>query len=245
MCRSRCSKSGADRSSSTRCCGSPPPGFAMSSSTSRGSENESRRDWGTGRSSGYASATSRESDGALDTGGGIRRALPLLGEPRFAVVNSDVWSDYPLAELRGAHAGDGHIVLVDNPAHHPDGDFALASDGKVVEATHGRLTFTGIGCYRPRLFSARSSARFPLAAVSARGHRSGDAERRAPPGRVGRRGHAGAARSARSRDPRRATGLRRGVAPQPGEPAHSDAFAVRRSRFRSTIPELIPRTSAS
>jgi len=49
--------------------------------------------------------------------------------------------------------------------HHPDGDFALAPDGKVVEAGRGRLTFSGIGRYRPRLFAARSSARFPLAAV--------------------------------------------------------------------------------
>lgn len=108
---------------------------------------------------------SREPEGALDTGGGIRRALPLLGDERFVVVNSDVWSDYPFAKLRDPHAGDAHIVLVDNPAHHPDGDFVLAPDGMVVEAGHGRLTFSGIGCYRPRLFRARSSARFPLVAV--------------------------------------------------------------------------------
>ena len=108
---------------------------------------------------------SREPEGALDTGGGIRRALPLLGEAPFVVVNSDVWSDYPFERLHGAPAGDGHIVLVDNPAHHPHGDFALAPDGKVLDAGRDRLTFSGIGRYRPRLFAARSSGRFPLAAV--------------------------------------------------------------------------------
>lgn len=113
---------------------------------------------------------SREPEGALDTGGGIRQALSLLGDERFVVVNSDVWSDYAFEKLRGERlrsegAGDAHIVLVDNPAHHPDGDFALAPDGKAVEAGRGRLTFSGIGCYPPRLFAARSSARFPLVAV--------------------------------------------------------------------------------
>ena len=108
---------------------------------------------------------SREPEGALDTGGGIRRAMPLLGDERFVVVNSDVWSDYPLEKLRDAHAGDAHIVLVDNPGHHPNGDFALAPDGTVAEAGHTRLTFSGIGCYRPRLFLAWSSERFPLVAV--------------------------------------------------------------------------------
>ena len=108
---------------------------------------------------------SREPAGALDTGGGIRRALSLLGEEPFVAVNSDVWSDYPFEKLHGAATGDGHIVLVDNPAHHPHGDFALVPDGKVVDAGRDRLTFSGIGSYRPRLFAARSSERFPLVAV--------------------------------------------------------------------------------
>lgn len=106
-----------------------------------------------------------EPEGALDTGGGILRALPLLGEERFAAVNSDVWSDYPFEKLRDAPAGDAHIVLVDNPAHHPEGDFTLTPDGRVTGAAHGRLTFSGIGCYHPRLFTARTIRQFPLAAV--------------------------------------------------------------------------------
>ncbi len=108
---------------------------------------------------------SREPEGALETGGGIRRALPLLGEAPFVVVGADVWSDYPFEKLHGAVGGDGHIVLVDNPAHHPHGDFFLAPDGQVLDAGGDRLTFSGIGCYRSRLFAARSGGRFPLAAV--------------------------------------------------------------------------------
>ena len=108
---------------------------------------------------------SREPEGALDTGGGIRRALPLLGEEPFVAVNSDVWSDYPFEKLRQAASGDGHIVLVDNPAHHPHGDFALTAGGKVLDAGPDRLTFSGIGRYRPRLFAVRTGERFPLAAV--------------------------------------------------------------------------------
>ena len=108
---------------------------------------------------------SREPEGALDTGGGIHRALALLGAERFAAVNADVWSDYPFERLRGIEAGDAHIVLVDNPAHHRGGDFAIAPNGQVIEAERGRLTFSGIGCYHPRLFAPRRGARFPLVAV--------------------------------------------------------------------------------
>ena len=108
---------------------------------------------------------SREPEGALDTGGGIRNALPLLGDGRFVVVNSDVWSDFPLETLRDGDAGDAHIVLADSPAHHPGGDFGLAPDGRVIRAESNRLTFCGIGRYHPRLFAAREGGRFPLVAV--------------------------------------------------------------------------------
>jgi len=108
---------------------------------------------------------SREPEGALDTGGGIRNALPLLGDGRFVVVNSDVWSDFPLETLRDGSAGDAHIVLADSPAHHPCGDFGLAPDGRVIQAESNRLTFCGIGRYHPRLFAARGGGRFPLVAV--------------------------------------------------------------------------------
>ena len=120
---------------------------------------------GDGSGFGVTIRYSREPVGALDTGGGVRAALPLLGDERFAVVNSDVWSDYPFERLRDTVAGDAHVVLVDNPAHHPAGDFALTPDGKVVEAQRDRLTFSGIGCYRPSLFASHQGPKFPLAAV--------------------------------------------------------------------------------
>ena len=110
-------------------------------------------------------AYSRE-DAPLETGGGIAYALPLLGDAPFAVVNSDIYSDFDFARLMvvaAALAGgalDAHLVLVDNPAHHPQGDFCLA-DGIVSADGAQKLTFSGIGIYAPALFApvARGSRR--------------------------------------------------------------------------------------
>ena len=123
---------------------------------------------GDGRQLGVHIRYSREPEGALETGGGIRNALPLLGDGRFVVVNSDVWSDYPFETLRCPAAGNAHIVLVDNPAHRPGGDFALGPNGQVAEAGRQRLTFSGIGCYHPCLFAARPVDRFPTRGGPAR-----------------------------------------------------------------------------
>ena len=99
---------------------------------------------------------------ALETGGGIFRALPLLGPDPFIVVNGDVWTDFDPARLRLADADLAHLVLVDNPAHHPAGDFVLAGD-RVREDGGPRLTFSGVGVYRPALFDGCAPGRFPLA----------------------------------------------------------------------------------
>lgn len=99
---------------------------------------------------------------ALETGGGIFRALPLLGTDPFMVVNGDVWTDYDLGRLRIVDDDVAHLVLVDNPAHHPQGDFAL-DGGRVRADGTARLTFSGIGAYRPALFAGRQPGRFPLA----------------------------------------------------------------------------------
>lgn len=104
---------------------------------------------------------SPEPDGALETGGGIHRALPMLGGI-FLVVNGDIWTDYPFAQLRRPPVGLAHLVLVDNPAHHPRGDFGL-SDGKVTATGDPRLTYAGIGVFRASLFAGRAPGRFPLA----------------------------------------------------------------------------------
>jgi MurNAc alpha-1-phosphate uridylyltransferase len=92
---------------------------------------------------------------ALETAGGIAKALPLLGDQPFLVVNGDVYSDYDFQQLRNQpmEGVAAHLVLVDNPPQHPDGDFYLAG-GKLVEQGEERLTFSGIGVYRPELFAS-------------------------------------------------------------------------------------------
>jgi MurNAc alpha-1-phosphate uridylyltransferase len=93
---------------------------------------------------------------ALETAGGIAYALPLLGAQPFAVINGDIYCEYDLAQLSARAAalsasGDAaHLVLINNPEQHPNGDFGL-SNGRVIE-TAPKLTFSGIGIYQPQLF---------------------------------------------------------------------------------------------
>ena len=104
---------------------------------------------------------SYEGTEGLETGGGIYNALPLLGEEPFCVINGDVWTDYPLepVDLLGKLA---HLVLVDNPSHHPKGDYCL--NKKNISLTQGKcLTFSGIGFYHPKFFAHCQNGRFPLA----------------------------------------------------------------------------------
>jgi MurNAc alpha-1-phosphate uridylyltransferase len=117
---------------------------------------------------------------ALETAGGIANAMPLLGEAPFLAVNADLHTDFPFARLRAALNDDAlaHLVLVDNPSHHPGGDFAL-SDGRVANAGAPMLTFSGIGVYRPALFAAIArGSRAPLAPLlreaAARGRVTGE-----------------------------------------------------------------------
>jgi len=100
----------------------------------------------------------------LETGGGIFRALPLLGPGPFVVLNGDVWTDYPYARLRELlRPGDlAHLVLVPNPAHNPNGDFVLEGS-RIVEGTGDRHTFSGVGVYRPELFAGCRDGIFKLA----------------------------------------------------------------------------------
>ena len=122
---------------------------------------------------------SQEPEGALETGGGIHQALPLLGGAPFLVVNGDVWTDYRFTDLAQRSLGDdlAHLVLVPNPAQHPEGDFCLR-EGRVLNKGEPRYTFSGIGLYHPRLFAACTPGRFPLAPLlrkaMARGEVSGE-----------------------------------------------------------------------
>ena len=145
------------------------------------------RELGDGSRHGARIAYSREAV-ALETAGGIAYALPLLGPGPFVVVNSDIYCDYDFSRLAApaakfsADAAGAHLVLVDNPPHHPAGDFCLA-DGKLSADGPGpRLTFSGIGVYPPAFFAGvERGAKRQLAALlrpaMAEGHVSGEHHR--------------------------------------------------------------------
>ncbi|MDT4330931.1 N-acetylmuramate alpha-1-phosphate uridylyltransferase MurU [Methylomonas sp. MED-D] len=96
---------------------------------------------------------SDEGDTALETAGGIAKALPLLGEAPFVTLNADVACDFPLEKLRTVDVDLAHLVMIPNPPHHPAGDFAVTPTGQLSEVGSGKLTYSGIGVYRPALFA--------------------------------------------------------------------------------------------
>jgi MurNAc alpha-1-phosphate uridylyltransferase len=105
-------------------------------------------------------------DEPLETAGGIIKALPLLGNEPFLVVNGDVWTDYPFEQLLGRElpeVGGAHLVLVDNPPQHPLGDFGLEGD-RVRQLPEGQsgFTFSGIGLYTPTFFDGVPAGKSPL-----------------------------------------------------------------------------------
>lgn len=133
---------------------------------------------GDGSRYGVAVQYSRESE-PLETGGGVHQALPLLGGEPFLLVNADLWSDFPFERLLPRRVAAAHLVLIDNPPHHPRGDFVLTDDGGVVETGAGRrLTFAGISVLHPRLFDGCRPGKFPLKPLllgaMARGEVSGE-----------------------------------------------------------------------
>ena len=116
---------------------------------------------GDGSAFGVSIAYSPE-ETALETGGGIAHALSLLGEQPFLVVNGDVWTDIDFEALALDEGDAAHLVLVNNPSHNPNGDFAL-NKGRVSVDGSDKLTFSGVGLYQPHLFSDQSEECFPLA----------------------------------------------------------------------------------
>lgn len=103
-----------------------------------------------------------QNEGALETAGGIIKALPLLGDKPFLVINGDVWCDYPCLPQPLAQNDLAHLVLVNNPEHNPNGDFIL-QNGRVSGDGENRLTFSGIGYYHPQLFDGMGYGKRPLA----------------------------------------------------------------------------------
>jgi len=116
---------------------------------------------GSGAEYGLNVIFSPEGDNPLETGGGIHRALPMLGPDPFLVVNADILSDMPLPleELRTGCAG--HLVLVPRPGHRADGDFDLV-DGHVRNGSDPEFTFGGVAVYRPEFFVDCTPGRFSL-----------------------------------------------------------------------------------
>jgi len=110
----------------------------------------------------------------LETGGGIFRALPLLGAGPFLVLNGDVWTDIDWSQLhdRIAPRDLAHLVLVPNPAHNERGDFVIAN-GRIVETGAERLTFSGVGVYRAELFDGCRDGAFKLAPLLRAAARAG------------------------------------------------------------------------
>lgn len=120
---------------------------------------------GTGEAMGVDIQYSPEPPGALETAGGIIQALPLLGTAPFLVVSADVLSDFPLRRLVDRRpAALAHLIMVDNPLHHPDGDFAMGQD-RLVPDGERRLTYSGIGLFTPELFDGLEAGRRALRPV--------------------------------------------------------------------------------
>jgi len=115
-----------------------------------------------GSAYGVAIRYSAEGDTPLETAGGIKQALPLLGKEPFLVINGDIWTDYELANMPKTLPGLGHIVLVDNPPHHRQGDFALR-DGRVFNSGDSLLTYSGMAVFHPELFASLDATSLPLA----------------------------------------------------------------------------------
>lgn len=105
---------------------------------------------------------SSETDGGLETGGGIFHALPLLDTDPFLVVNGDIFTDYPFERIPRDPPGLAYLILVGNPPHHRAGDFTLQGATVRAEGAH-KLTFSGIGVYRHALFAGCAPGKFPLA----------------------------------------------------------------------------------
>ena len=116
---------------------------------------------GDGRDYRLSISYSEEGPVPLETGGGIFKALPLLGPGPFLVVNGDTWSDIDYARLALEDGANGRIVLVPNPTHNSRGDFGVEGD-VVVDREIDRFTYSGVGVYSPEFFDGCSPGRFPM-----------------------------------------------------------------------------------
>jgi len=116
---------------------------------------------GSGAQFGLRVIYSPEYGNILDTGGGIRRALPIIGRAPFWVINADIHTDLPLPEIKLEADSLAHLVLVPTPAHKETGDFELR-EGKVRNSPRADLTYSGMAFYRPELFDQAGAGRFSV-----------------------------------------------------------------------------------
>lgn len=126
---------------------------------------EKLQSWlGDGSRFGVSLQFSYEGQTPLETGGGIVKALPLLGHAPFLVVNGDIYTDFPFENLKHClkHDDLAHLVMVPNPPHHSRGDFHLSPLGRLRSRGKPKLTYSGIGVYRPDFFRECRQEKFPL-----------------------------------------------------------------------------------
>ena len=101
---------------------------------------------------------------ALETGGGIFQALPVLGDGPFLLINGDIYTDYPLARLRAVKCDLAHLVLVPNPPHNPAGDFSLQG-ARLRSTGPDKYTFSGLAVYHPRLLADCAAGRYSIVPI--------------------------------------------------------------------------------
>ena len=116
---------------------------------------------GSGQQYGLQVVYSPEYDNILDTGGGIKRALPLLEKAPFWIINADIFTDMPLPNIKLDPESLAHLVLVPMPGHKAAGDFELR-DGKVRNSDNMDLTYSGMAFYRPEFFAKSGGGRFSV-----------------------------------------------------------------------------------
>lgn len=120
---------------------------------------------GTGQQFGVQIRYSDEGIQGLETAGGLKKALPLLGDEPFLAVNGDIYTDYPYQQLVDKLSPDSlaHLVLVPNPQQHPHGDFGISASGAALAEATICFTFSGVAIYRPEFFAGVAEGKQKLA----------------------------------------------------------------------------------
>ncbi len=117
---------------------------------------------GSGTQYGLEVVYSQEGDDILETGGGIHKALPMLGSQPFLVVNADIYTDMPVPEISLEDSCLGHLVMVPTPDYRECGDFNI-DGGLIRNDANATYTFSGVAIYRPEFFAGCEAGRFSIA----------------------------------------------------------------------------------